>query len=94
MVNQSQDLCRKFDLIFALATIPEPDIQLLHRATDIPISTIKRQLSILRSSFAMNIVFVREPGTQGGHGCYQISDWGVIDKDRFMKFWATERPRH
>lgn len=87
-----KDLCRKYDLIFALGTIPLPDIQLLHKATGMPVSTLKRQLGVLRNHFGMNIEFIREVGKQGGSGHYKVIDWGFIDKDKFLRFWASERP--
>ena len=89
----SKDLCRKYDLIFALGTIPKPDIQLLQKSTDIPMSTLKRQLGILRNDFGMHIDFHRTPGAHGGSGYYAVSNWGFIDKDQFLNFWAAARPR-
>lgn len=90
----AKDLCRKYDLIYALATLPNPDIQLLQKTTDIPVSTLKRQLGILRSDFGMHIEFLRDPGKRGGSGQYVVTDWGIVEKDKFLTFWAHERPRH
>ncbi|KGH23583.1 helix-turn-helix domain-containing protein [Comamonas thiooxydans] len=93
MSAPTQDLCRKFDLIFALATIQKPDIQVLQRATDIPVSTLKRQLSHLRTNFGIHIEFQRTSGTHGGSGHYAVTDWGMIEKERFLAFWLVNRPK-
>lgn len=93
MTAPTQDLCRKYDLILALATIAKPGIEQLQQATDIPLSTLKRQLRHLRNDFGMNIDFQRTAGVQGWSGCYIVSDWGVIDKDRFVNFWMLNRPK-
>lgn len=64
----SQDMKRKFALVNALSKTEKPSLQDLHKATEIPESTIKRQLSALRDEFGMNILFVREStGERGGH---------------------------
>lgn len=93
MAATTQDLCRKYDLILALATIAKPDIQQLQQATDIPLSTLKRQLRHLRNDFGLSIDFQRTGGLQGGKGIYIVSDWGIIDKDRFLNFWVLNRPK-
>ncbi|RGE41347.1 hypothetical protein DZC30_18740 [Comamonas testosteroni] len=93
MQAPTQDLCRKYDLILALATIAKPGIQQLQQATDIPLSTLKRQLRHLRNDFGMTIDFQRNAGVHGGGGCYIVSDWGFIDKERFLNYWMLNRPK-
>lgn len=60
-----------------LSKTEKPSLQDLHKATNIPESTIKRQLSALRDEFGMNILFVREStGERGATGYYMLTDWG------------------
>ncbi|MEG3383943.1 helix-turn-helix domain-containing protein [Salmonella enterica] len=74
----SQDMKRKFALVNALSKTEKPSLQDLHKATNIPESTIKRQLSALRDEFGMNILFVREStGERGATGYYMLTDWGA-----------------
>lgn len=74
----SQDMKRKFALVNALSKTEKPSLQDLHKATNIPESTIKRQLSALRDEFGMNILFVREStGERGATGYYMLTDWDL-----------------
>ncbi|AIJ10657.1 Hypothetical protein ETEE_p1066 (plasmid) [Edwardsiella anguillarum ET080813] len=81
----SQDMKRKFALVNALSKAEKPSLQDLHKFTDIPESTIKRQLSSLRDEFGMNILFVREStGERGATGYYILTDWGILDRKAFI----------
>ncbi|MCB5162628.1 helix-turn-helix domain-containing protein [Marinomonas algarum] len=84
----SNDIKRKFDIINALSKVDKPTLSYLHHETNIPESTLKRQLAALRICFGMRIMFVREPdGNRGAVGYYILADWGVIDRDEFFKFY-------
>ena len=81
----SQDMKRKFALVNALSKTEKPSLQDLHKATEIPESTIKRQLSALRDECGMNILFVREStGERGATGYYMLTDWGILDRSSFL----------
>lgn len=84
----SKDMKRKFDLINVLSRTEKPSLRDLHRATKIPESTIKRQLAAIRTEFGMKILFVRETGGErGATGYYMLTDWGIIDRDEFIKHY-------
>ncbi|MEK6162089.1 helix-turn-helix domain-containing protein [Vibrio cholerae] len=82
----SQDMKRKFALVNALSKTEKPSLQDLHKATNIPESTIKRQLSALRDEFGMNILFVRESTerTRCHLSYYMLTDWGILDRSSFL----------
>jgi hypothetical protein len=81
----SQDMKRKFTLVNSLSKMEKPSLQELHKATEIPESTIKKQLSALRNEFGMSILFVREStGERGMTGYYMLSDWGILDRSSFL----------
>ena len=81
----SQDMSRKFKLVNALSKLDQPSLQDLHMETGIPESTIKRQLAMLRDEFDMKILFIRQSkGTRGAAGYYMITDWGIVDRDKFI----------
>lgn len=84
----SNDMKRKFDLINMLSKTEKPSLHDLHQATRIPESTIKRQLSAIRTEFGMKILFVRETGGErGATGYYMLTDWGIIDREEFIKHY-------
>ncbi|MFC6674057.1 helix-turn-helix domain-containing protein [Marinobacterium aestuariivivens] len=84
----SNDMKRKFDLINVLSRSEKPSLHDLHQATKIPESTIKRQLSAIRSEFGMKVLFIRDTGGErGATGYYILTDWGIIDRDAFFKHY-------
>lgn len=86
----SQDMKRKFDLVHVLSRRDKPSLQDLHKETNIPESTIKRQLSTLRIEFGMTILFVRESnGERGAVGYYMLTDWGILDRTSFIEWYKT-----
>ncbi|MBS9424192.1 helix-turn-helix domain-containing protein [Photorhabdus caribbeanensis] len=85
----SRDMKRKFALVNALSKMEKPSLLGLHKATKIPESTIKRQLSTLRYEFGMSILFVREStGERGATGYYMLTDWGIIDRSSFLNRYS------
>lgn len=87
-MNISTDMRRKFDLINALSRTEKPSLHDLHQITKIPESTIKRQLAAIRNEFGMRILFIRESGGErGAIGYYLIADWGIIDREKFIKHY-------
>lgn len=86
----SRDMKRKFDIIDVLSRMEKPSLNDLHQATKIPESTIKRQLAAIRTEFAIKVLFVRETGGErGAVGYYMMTDWGIIDRDEFIKYYMT-----
>lgn len=84
----SKDMKRKFDLINVLSKTHKPSLHVLHRETKIPESTIKRQLATIRAEFGMRILFIRDSdGERGASGYYMLTDWGIIDRDEFIKHY-------
>lgn len=85
----SRDIQRKFELANALSKKGKPSLNDLHLETGIPASTLKRQISALREEFGMEILFVRgargAPGEPGSSGYYILMDWGILDRDAFLK---------
>lgn len=82
----SNEMKRKFELINFLSRTEKPSLHDLHKATGIPESTIKRQLAAIRNEFGMKILFVRETGGErGATGYYMLTDWGIIDREEFIK---------
>ncbi|EHY9845554.1 MULTISPECIES: helix-turn-helix domain-containing protein [Vibrio] len=81
----SQDMSRKFELVNALSKLDKPSLHDLHSETKIPESTIKRQLAMLRDEFDLKIIFIRESrGERGATGYYMITDWGILDREKFI----------
>ena len=79
---------RKFDLINALSRTEKPSIHDLQAATNIPESTIKRQLASIRKEFGMRILFVRDSGRdRDATGYYMLTHWGIFDRHEFMKYY-------
>ncbi|MGL5250219.1 MAG: helix-turn-helix domain-containing protein [Vibrionaceae bacterium] len=86
----SQDMMRKFALVNALSKTEKPTLQDLHKATNIPESTIKRQLSSLRDEFGMDILFVRKPsGERGATGYYMLTNWGILNRSSFLSRYGN-----
>lgn len=87
MAAIARDLARKYDLIYAMAGSQSVDMPTLQSKTNLPPSTIRRLLAILRNDFGMEIEFIRTMGTKGGKGYYQINNWGIIERGHFLEFW-------
>lgn len=85
-MSLSKDMRRKYAIINALSTLEKPSLRDLQHRTQIPESTLKRQLKLLRAEFAMSILFVREAnGVPGASGYYLLTDWGILDRSAFMR---------
>ncbi len=68
-----------------LSKTEKPNLRDLQKATNMPESTIRRQLSVLRDGFGMNIVFIREStGQRGAISYYMLMDWGILDRSSFL----------
>ncbi|MGL4734478.1 MAG: helix-turn-helix domain-containing protein [Enterovibrio sp.] len=81
---------RKFALVNALSKTEKPTLQDLHKATNIPESTIKRQLSSLRDEFGMDILFVRNPRVErGATGYYMLTNWGILNRSSFLSRYGN-----
>lgn len=85
----SRDNKRKFDLLNALLANERPSLPDLSEATQIPQQSIKRHFSAMRQDFGIKLRFVRESGGQrGSYGYYAIEDWGILDKEGFLKHYG------
>ncbi|MGL5336208.1 MAG: helix-turn-helix domain-containing protein, partial [Enterovibrio sp.] len=86
----SQDMMRKFALVNALSKTEKPSLQDLHEMTNIPQSTIKRQLSALREEFGMDILFVRKSSAErGAAGYYMLINWGILNRSSFLNRYGN-----
>ena len=85
----SRDMKRKYDLLNALISQERPNLSDLSEATSIPQQSIKRHFGAMRTDFGLKLRFVRESGGQrGSYGYYAIEDWGILDKDGFLKHYG------
>lgn len=78
-------------LLSAMCKLNKPSLHDLAQETGMPEITIKRQMSILRNTFKMDIVFITIKGAHGRQGYYQITSWGIIDNRAFIGHYAKEK---
>lgn len=82
----TQDMKRKFAIINALSSMEKPSLRDIHKKTRIPESTLKRQINAIRDEFGMTILYIREKtGEPGTFGYYLLADWGILDRDAFLR---------
>lgn len=87
--NLSRDTLRKFAIIRALEELEKPSLQNISEETDIPVGTVKRQLTAIRTEFKVHILFIRDPTEpRGASGYYSLVDWGIIDRDEFLRHFG------
>ena len=75
---------RKYKIIAAIAFSNSPTMKDIIKATGIPEPTVKRQLSLIRSDFNMDVRFVTEKNTVGRGGHYHIYSWGMLNRSEFV----------
>ena len=82
----SAETRRKYAIIASIANHNTPTLADIIRLTDIPESTVKRQIAQLRLDYEMDIRFVTdsESANKGRTGHYHILDWGVLDRAEFL----------
>lgn len=78
------DTKRKYTIIAAIATNNTPTLSDISLVTNIPQSTLKRQIAQLRTDYGMDIRFVPDGQNKGRTGHYHIYDWGVLDRTEFL----------
>ncbi|MEG3765053.1 helix-turn-helix domain-containing protein [Alteromonas sp. 14N.309.X.WAT.G.H12] len=85
----SKDTKRKFDIIYVLSRTSKPSLKYIHEVTQIPESSIKRQIAAIKDEFGMNISFVRDRDAQGKGriGYYILADWGILDRNEFIQHY-------
>ena len=88
-MNISTDTKRKFDIIHVLSRTSKPSMKYISETTNIPESTVKRQLVAIKEEFGMNISFVRDRDASGKGriGYYILADWGMIDRVEFQRHY-------
>ena len=86
MVALSEDSKRKYSIIVAIATNNEPTLDDISKVTNLPVSTLKRQIAQIRVDPGVDIKFVpnKQSNSKGRTGHYHILDWGVLDRTEFM----------
>lgn len=89
MVELSADTKRKYSIIAAIAKNNSPTLADISLLTEIPVSSLKRQIAQLRVDYAMDIRFVPDGHNKGRTGHYHIYDWGVLDRTEFLVRYAS-----
>ncbi|PVZ64458.1 helix-turn-helix domain-containing protein [Pelagibaculum spongiae] len=84
MAELTSDIKRKYSIITAIAIGNMPTLLDISEITKIPGSSLKRQISQLRSDYDMDIRFIVDSNTKGRSGYYHISHWGVFDRTEFL----------
>lgn len=84
MSEVSTDTNRKYRIIAAIAGHNEPTLAYLSEKTDIPQSSLKRQIGQIKLDFNMDVRFIPSGNSVGRTGHYHIFDWGIIDRHEFM----------
>ncbi|MFC1337320.1 MAG: helix-turn-helix domain-containing protein [gamma proteobacterium symbiont of Clathrolucina costata] len=84
MAELSADTKRKYTIIAAIAKHNTPTLADISQHTGIPVSSLKRQISQLRTDYGMDIRFVPGGHNKGRTGHYHIYDWGVLDRTEFL----------
>ena len=84
MTELSTDTKRKYAIIAAIAKHNNPTLTEISDLTGIPASTLKRQISQLRTDYGMDIRFVPNGQSKGRTGHYHIFEWGVLDRTEFL----------
>jgi hypothetical protein len=64
----------------AIATINEPTLEDISNLADVPISSLKRHIKMLRQHYLMDIRFDEHKAEKGRTGHYHIYDWGYSIK--------------
>lgn len=88
----STDVTRKYLIIKALAAGNKPNLNDIVAYTKIPRVSVQRQIVDLRNSYFMDIQYVRPLMTSWKDGYYEIMDWGVVNKERFLDFMEHSFP--
>lgn len=90
MGNLSRDTQRKYAIIMALAELDKPTLQDIAQQTSIPVGTVKRQLTAIRSEFKVRILFIRDAAeSQSASGFYALDDWGVLNQEEFLRHFGS-----
>jgi len=84
MEELSANTKRKYAIIASIAKHNTPTLTDISSQTGIPASSLKRQISQLRTDYSMDIRFVSERNNKGRTGHYHIYDWGVLDRSEFL----------
>jgi len=84
MTGLSAATKRKYAIIVALVTHNTPTLADISKLTEIPESSLKRLLALIRTDLGMDIRFVSNGNNKGRTGNYHIYDWGVLDRAKFL----------
>ena len=83
MKGLSTDTQKKYKIIVAIAS-GNLSLNELINITKIPKSTLKRQISQIRSDLDVSINFTSFQNTRGRSGHYHILSWGILDRNSFL----------
>lgn len=84
MHELSADARRKYSIVAAIVNSNTPTLEDISKATEIPESTLKRQIAQIRTDLGMDIRFTADSHSKGRTGHYHIFSWGILDRTEFL----------
>ena len=83
-------LMRKYSLIYLMATNKKPTRAFLCEGSGSSSTAFSRSMGALAEDYGMRVHFIADgTGITKQSGFYQITDWGVFDKAKFLEYYAA-----
>lgn len=78
------------NIIYVIATNEQANPALISEALGLEKTSVWRHLGRIRKNLFLDIEYVREKGSRGKAGYYQINSWGILDKKSFLDKFTSD----